>query len=206
MDPRLEQNFQRAIDLCERVFVLLLFASFAVVIFHSITARPYNVLAVISEGLVAFLIAIRRPARNITTRPMDWVIAMGGTCLPLFVRAGGAPVLPAIIGTMLMCAGLLLSIWAKLSLRRSFGMAAANRGTIIAGPYRFVRHPMYAGYFMVYAGFLLNNPLPRNFGIYAGAVFLQVMRMLAEERILKADPVYDAYSGRVRFRLIPALF
>ncbi len=33
-----------------------------------------------------------------------------------------------------------------------------------------------------------------------------VMRVLAEERILKIDPIYNACSGRVRFRMIPALF
>lgn len=206
MSPRWEDAFQRAIDTCERIFVVLLFARFVVIISHGIVLRPYNILLLISEGLIALLILIRRPALNITTRPLDWLIAMGGTCLPLFVRPGAQPLMPAFIGTVLMFAGLLLSIWAKLSLRRSFGMAAANRGAVISGPYRFVRHPMYAGYIIVYVGFLLNNPLMKNLYIYAATLVLQVLRVLAEESILKTDPVYDAYARRVRFRLIPAVF
>jgi protein-S-isoprenylcysteine O-methyltransferase Ste14 len=206
MSPELEQAFQRVIDLCERVFILLLFANFAVALSHSIVLKPYNILLLISEGLIALFMVIRRPSRNVTTRPLDWLIAMCGTCLPMFARAGGQPLLPAVTGTALMFAGVMLGIWAKLSLRRSFGMAAANRGAVIGGPYRLVRHPMYAGYITVYVGFLLNNPLPRNLYIYAGAVLVQVMRILAEERILKTDPAYDSYSKQVRFRLIPALF
>ncbi len=206
MSPELELAFQRVIDLCERVFILLLFANFAVALSHSIGLKPYNILLLISEGLIAFFIAIRRPSQNVTSRPLDWLIAMVGTCSAMFVRAGGQPLLPAIVGTVLMFAGVMMGIWAKLSLRRSFGMAAANRGAVVTGPYRLVRHPMYAGYITVYVGFLLNNPLPRNFYIYAGSVVLQVMRILAEERILKADPAYDSYSKQVRFRLIPALF
>ena len=206
MSPRWELAFQRAIDTCERVFVVLLFVRFVVAISHSIAMRPYNILLLISEGLIALFILIRRPASNITTRPLDWLIAIGGTCLPLFMRPGAQPLLPALIGTTLMFTGLSLSIWAKLSLRRSFGLAAASRGAVISGPYRFVRHPMYAGYIIVYIGFLLNNPLMRNLYLYAATLVLQVMRLLAEERILKTDPAYDAYARRVHFRLIPAVF
>jgi protein-S-isoprenylcysteine O-methyltransferase Ste14 len=206
MSPELEQAFQRVIDLCERVFVLLLFANFAVALSHSIVLRPYNILVLVSEGLIALFMVIRRPSHDVTTRPLDWLIAMCGTCLPLFVRAGGQPVFPAIVGTVLMVAGLSLGIWAKLSLRRSFGIAAANRGAVMGGPYRLIRHPMYAGYITVYVGFFLNNPLSRNLYIYVASVMLQVMRILAEERILKTDPAYDSYAKQVRFRLIPALF
>jgi len=201
-----ERGLQLAIDIGERIFILLLFASLAVRIFHSIDVRPFNILLLLSEGLVAFFVAVRRLALTISMRPLDWAIALGGTALAMVVRAGGEPPLPPVVGTVLMFAGLLLAIWAKLSLRRSFGIAAANRGAVVAGPYRFVRHPMYAGYVIVYVGFLLDNPLPWNFGIYALTVIFLVMRLLAEERVLKTDPVYDDYSKRVRFRLIPAVF
>jgi protein-S-isoprenylcysteine O-methyltransferase Ste14 len=206
LSPRWELAFLRAIDTFERIFVFLLFVRFVLAISHGIALRPYNILLLISEGLIALFILIRRPAVNITTRPLDWLIAMGGTCLPLFVLPGAQPLLPTFFGTALMFAGLLLSIWAKLSLRRSFGLAAANRGAVICGPYRFVRHPMYAGYIIIYVGFLLNNPLMRNLYIYTAALALQVLRVLAEESILKTDPIYDAYVRRVRFRLIPAVF
>ena len=206
MDARLERRLQLAIDIGERIFILLLFATFVVNISHTLNVRPYNILMLLSEGLVAFFIAVRRPALNISIRPRDWAAALFCTALAMFGRAGGVPVLPDIAGTILMFAGLSLAIWAKLNLRRSFGLAAANRGAVLGGPYRFVRHPMYAGYIAVYIGFLFNNPLPRNLAIYTIVLVLLVVRVLAEERLLKTDPVYDAYSRRVRFRLIPVLF
>jgi protein-S-isoprenylcysteine O-methyltransferase Ste14 len=206
LSPRTERVLQWSVDLGERIFFLVLFATFAVRLSHTIGVRPYNVLALISEGLVAFFILIRRPARNLTMRPLDWVVALVGTALAMFVRAGGHPLLPAIFGTVLMFAGLSLAIWAKLSLRRSFGLAAANRGTVAAGPYRFLRHPMYGGYIIVYVGFFLNNPLWWNLGLYIMATLLLMARLRAEEAVLKTDPVYDAYCARVPYRLIPALF
>jgi protein-S-isoprenylcysteine O-methyltransferase Ste14 len=206
LKSRLEDGLQLAIDFGERFFVLLLFATLIVRLSHTIGVRPYNILVLLSEGLIAFFVIVRRPARNVTMRPLDWAIALAGTALAMFVRAGGQPLLPEIVGTVLMFAGLSLAIWAKLSLRRSFGIAAANRGAIVAGPYRLIRHPMYSGYLIVYVGFVLNNPLLWNFCIYATTGLLLVVRLRAEEVVLKTDPVYDAYSGRVRFRLIPALF
>jgi protein-S-isoprenylcysteine O-methyltransferase Ste14 len=105
-----------------------------------------------------------------------------------------------------MLSGLLLAIWAKLTLRRSFGLAAANRGTVIAGPYRMVRHPMYAAYIIGDIGFFLNNPLLWNMCLYIVAILALVLRILAEEAILTADPAYHAYRGRIRYRLLPAFF
>jgi protein-S-isoprenylcysteine O-methyltransferase Ste14 len=206
MNARLERILQLVIDYGERIFILLLFAALMVRLSHTIGIRPYNVLVLLSECLIAFFVAFRRHASSISVRPQDWAIALAGTALAMFVNAGGQPLFPDIIGTCIMFLGLSLAVWAKLSLRRSFGIAAANRGVIVRGPYRFIRHPTYSGYIIVYLGFLLNNPMLWNLGVYALTTLLLVMRVLAEERVLKVDPVYDAYSHRVRFRLIPALY
>jgi protein-S-isoprenylcysteine O-methyltransferase Ste14 len=204
--PARERFFLRVIDLGERLFLLILFASLVVRLSHSIWVRPYNVLALISEGFVAFLILVRRPAQDLSLRPLDWIVALAGTALPMLARAGGQALLPSAVGTVLMFAGLALALWAKLSLRRSFGLAAANRGAVAAGPYRLIRHPMYAGYIIIYIGFFLNNPLAWNMGLYIASVVLLVARVLAEEAVLTVDPLYRDYRGRVRFRLLPSLF
>ena len=33
-----------------------------------------------------------------------------------------------------------------------------------------------------------------------------IIRVVAEERVLKADPAYAAFMGKVRYRLAPGLF
>ena len=204
--PQTESRLQLAIDLSERLFVLLLFATFAVRLSHTIILRPYNLIAILSEALVAYLIIVRRPSDIVTLRPLDWVAALIGTALPMFVRAGGQSMTSPAIGTTLMSAGLLLAIWAKISLRQSFGIAAANRGPVNRGPYRCIRHPMYAGYMIVYVGFFLTNPLVWNLGAYAAAILFQIARILAEEKILNLDPQYAAYLRQVRYRLLPGVF
>jgi protein-S-isoprenylcysteine O-methyltransferase Ste14 len=205
LNPARERLLLLAIDIGERIFLLILFASFVVQLFHTIGVRPYNILALISEGLVALLVIVRRPAHKLSLNPLDWIVALAGTALPMLARAGGTALLPQSIGAAMMFAGLLAAIWAKLTLRRSFGLAAANRGAVAAGPYRLVRHPMYAGYFIVYIGFSLNNPLLWNFCIYTLTLVLLTIRIAAEEAILSSDPAYASYCRRVRYRLIPLL-
>jgi protein-S-isoprenylcysteine O-methyltransferase Ste14 len=203
---RTERLFQIAIDLGERLFVLMLFATFVVRISHTLIFRPYNLLVLLSEGLVVVLILIRRHTASFTMRPLDWFIALFGTALPMLLRAGGLPLLPALVGAALMSGGLVCAIWAKLALRRSFGIAAANRGPVCIGPYRLVRHPMYAGYIAVEVGFLLNNPLIWNLAVCVADVTLMILRILAEERVLTADKDYERYRGVVRYRLLRGVF
>ncbi len=205
LSPRAERSLQIAIDLGERLFVLLLFATFVVRLSHSLAIRPYNLLALLSEGLVATFILIRRNTDAVTMRPLDWVVALAGTALPMTVTPGGQPLLPPFAGTALMFAGLSLAVWAKATLRRSFGIAAANRGAVISGPYRLIRHPMYAGYFLVFAGFLINNPSIWNLAIYLLAAVCLIVRIFAEEVMLGSDPAYAAYRQRVRYRLAPGV-
>lgn len=194
------------LDYGERLLMLLLFGRLVLMFWGGLEARPYNILVLFSEGLIVAFILTRRPARAVTTRPMDWIIALMGTTLPLLVIPGAAPLAPPVVGATLMAAGLSVSIWAKLALQRSFGLAAANRGVVESGPYRLVRHPMYAGYLMLNLGFLLTNPSWWNAFLYVIVLTCQVTRILAEERLLSADDAYATMMRRVRFRLVPGVF
>jgi protein-S-isoprenylcysteine O-methyltransferase Ste14 len=78
---------------------------------------------------------------------------------------------------------------------------------ITTGPYRYVRHPMYAG--MIF--YLLGAPL--LFGSWWGLLWglallgLFAIRILIEERTLKKElQGYREYTVRVRYRLIPLVW
>jgi len=76
----------------------------------------------------------------------------------------------------------------------------------VEGPYRFVRHPMYAGYTITHVGLLLAMPSIINTLLYAAALGLQIVRIQREERILCLDPAYKEFAARVRYRLLPLIY
>jgi protein-S-isoprenylcysteine O-methyltransferase Ste14 len=166
-----------------------------------------NCLLIVSEGAAAFLILTRRPTRNASLRLGDWTVTAIGTLFPLLVVPSVTqPLAPLSLCVLVMSLGFILQISAKLVLRRSFGLVPANRGVKIGGPYRFIRHPMYAGYLLTHIGFFLAHPSFWNFAVYATALTAQCFRLLAEERLLKQDPAYTAFMATTRYRLVPFMF
>ena len=164
---------------------------------HLSAANWYPLLLLLSEGLVVVLLLIRRRTERISTRPLDWLIAFAGTFLSLLVQGGGPPLAP-VAGILFMLAGLAVHVGAKLSLWRSFGVVAADRGIKVGGPYAFVRHPMYAGYMLAHLGFLLVVPRLWNLAIYVLVWALLVARIFVEERVLRESPDYRRYMDTVR--------
>jgi protein-S-isoprenylcysteine O-methyltransferase Ste14 len=59
---------------------------------------------------------------------------------------------------------------------------------------------------MAHVGMFLTSPTLWNVAIYTAAWAAQIVRIFAEERLLRQDPAYDDYTRQVRFRLIPYLF
>lgn len=172
-----------------------------------LSPNPWSPLLLVSETAVVVLTLLRRPSTALSTDPRDWLLALVATCTPLLV-VPGQPLVPALVplGAFCVVVGNGLQIWAKLVLRRSFGIAPANRGIKLTGPYRFVRHPMYAGYAVVHLGILLLLFAPLNLLIYASSWTAQIYRLMAEERLLARDETYRGYLLRVRWRLVPGLF
>ncbi len=198
-----------ALDFAERTVLLVLFGAMAWRFLQDwiVSGNPLGPILLLSEGSVILFLVIRRFAAEITMRPLDWAAAALGTALPLLAKPSGAePLAPLALCLAMMMGGFALQVAAKLTLRRSFGVVAANRGVKAGGPYRLVRHPMYAGYLLTQAGFLLGDPNAFNAAIYAAAVGFQIQRILAEESLLSRDPAYRALTEKVRYRLVPGVF
>lgn len=198
------------LDIAERAFVLGLFARLALSVGAAVGhgATWFNFIQVAAEGIVVVLIMIRRRASEVSVNPADWALAFAATAGPLLIRpaADVQPLGPPAIAAALMIGGLGFQIWAKLTLRRSFGVAPAHRGLALGGPYRLVRHPIYLAYLLGQVGFLLLNPTVWNLTVYALSLLIQVFRIGAEERLLSRDPDYRAFQEDVRFRLVPGLW
>lgn len=171
-----------------------------------VTGKWTSLFWMVSEGVVVVLLVFRRPSSRISRSPWDWIAGLAGSFLVLLVRPESRALAPDAVGFALQLSGTLFQLYGKAALGRSFGIVAANRGVVVGGPYRLVRHPIYLGYLVTHAGFLLSNWSVRNLAVYAAAYFFQIARIFAEERILLVDGRYREYFRSVRYRLIPGLF
>ena len=96
-------------------------------------------------------------------------------------------------------------VYARLSLGRNIGLVPAQRRLVTHGAYAWVRHPIYAGIFVAYAGALLSAWAPVNLLIAATGCWLFMYKSVIEEQFLSADPEYREYLQKVRWRWIPGL-
>jgi len=113
------------------------------------------------------------------------------------------------IGITLQVAAAGLMIWARITFgRRSFHAAAdpTAGGIVTRGPYRYLRHPIYAAitYFTWTAAISHASAVNLLLAVAASAGI--AARVVAEERLLlERYPEYAAYAARTK-RIIPFLF
>ncbi len=104
----------------------------------------------------------------------------------------------------------ILMIWSRITFGiRSFHASAdTTKGALVThGPYKFLRHPIYASIIYFSWSILISYPCLRVLLaviLISGGLFL---RMVFEEKeLLKTYPeVYEAYSKKAK-RIIPYLF
>jgi protein-S-isoprenylcysteine O-methyltransferase Ste14 len=78
---------------------------------------------------------------------------------------------------------------------------------VTTGPYRYVRHPMYASGILCYLGIPLLLGSWYGLAMAAVMVVLLAIRAVREERLLQPElDGYSDYAARVRYRLIPLIW
>ena len=195
------------LDRFEQVTIVILWLLLAKRVFTS--ANQFAPLIMVAETAIVIFVLLRRPTEKISLKLGDWLLAITATYAPLLIQPANTPaalqlLVPLAVGLIIF--GNVIQIAAKMFLRRSFGIAPANRGIKTDGMYRIVRHPMYAGYLVVHIGILMLMPTMLNFVIYAIGWWAQILRLIAEERLLGEDPAYQVLMQKTRWRLIPGVF
>ena len=161
--------------------------------------NPLALLLAVQAGLVACALAVRRA--DVAEIPLTRKLVAWGSALLPFALQVRQP--PGAFQIGMAIAGLALAAWGLLSLGKSFGVAPADRGLVLHGPYRFLRHPIYAGELLAVLAVLLGNETPGNalaVGLLLGSVLL---RIRWEERALGG---YCGYAHRTRWRLLPGVW
>jgi protein-S-isoprenylcysteine O-methyltransferase Ste14 len=199
----------RARDLAARAVVGILFVLLSANLLGEFqrTGHVTGLLLLVSEALVVLLTIIRRPAQFIDRSPVAACVTALSVAGPELLRADNlAAIAPDVLTATMSATGLVLVVAAKLTLGRSFGLIPANRGVVVEGPYKAMRHPIYAGYLITHAAFLLAYPTLWNVSIVLVADLALVVRAFLEERVLTRDPRYRRYCAEVNWHLVPGLF
>jgi protein-S-isoprenylcysteine O-methyltransferase Ste14 len=116
----------------------------------------------------------------------------------------------ALTGFAVVLCGVGFSIWARLILGENWSgdpSIKQDHTLILHGPYRIVRHPIYAGILVALAGSALQHGLLRNFlGVVLCAISLWIKVAVEEHYMVhRFGDQYLRYSRNVS-ALVPFLF
>jgi protein-S-isoprenylcysteine O-methyltransferase Ste14 len=111
-----------------------------------------------------------------------------------------------VISITIQCASFLLMIWARVAFGlRSFHASAnpTQGGLVTSGPYRYIRHPIYAAaLYFIWTGIVTHLSII-NIILGVMAIGGVVMRILAEEKLIVVQyPEYGDYAARTK-RILP---
>lgn len=129
-------------------------------------------------------------------------------------RFGWSPVFPPwliLLGFILTSLGYAFAVWALVENRffSSVVRIQTDRGHAVcdSGPYRFVRHPGYAGNILPLLGIVLALNSVWTLIPAAAALIIAVVRTALEDQTLQEElPGYRDYARRVRYRLVPGIY
>jgi protein-S-isoprenylcysteine O-methyltransferase Ste14 len=121
------------------------------------------------------------------------------------------PLWLSVTGFILITFGYAFAAWAVAENRffSSVVRIQTERGHVVcdSGPYRYVRHPGYAGNILAVFGIVLA--LGSVWALIPAAVasIIAVIRTVLEDQTLQEElPGYRGYARRVRYRLIPGIY
>lgn len=176
------------------------------IFFEAPSIRPSEFLLALQLLLAGIIFIIRQAPSMASWKPLDVILALVGTFSPALFSLEARIEDRSSLGIFLQILGTVLAMAAYVSLGRSFGIIPALRKVKTHGPYRVVRHPIYAAYQFSNLGFLFNHPTFYNALVALLCLLSQVYRIYSEERVLEQDASYADYKERVRWRMLPYVY
>jgi protein-S-isoprenylcysteine O-methyltransferase Ste14 len=158
-------------------------------------------------ALMGLLVLIRIPPRTAMVTASTLLATGVSMVVPAMMRPeqpshgllAGTAVLVELFGVTLGQVG-------RVYLGRRFGLLPADRGIVTSGPFRLIRHPVYAGWLVLSIGYVMAFPTIRNGLIVMVTLPFILWRILQEETLLAGDPDFCDYLARTRWRLIPGIY
>jgi len=131
---------------------------------------------------------------------MQRLVAWASALLPFAIQVD--QVVPA-FNRFLSLLGVVLAIWAIAALGKSFDVSPADRGLVKRGPYKWLRHPMYASELFSVLAIVVVDLTWRNGLVTLVLVVTLYLRIRWEENIIRG---YAEYGSQVRDRIIPGVW
>ena len=161
------------------------------------------------SSLVIWCYLRRGPARATTSSVRARAAAVVATWAPFVIPwlhgASPGPMWQG-VSDVLLLAGTAWAVWSLRSLGRNLSVIAQARDVADAGPYRWIRHPLYAGEIVSSLGLAIAAHSLAAIAAWLGICALQVYRAVREEQLLLAVlPAYGAYRIRTA-ALLPGIF
>ncbi len=141
--------------------------------------------------------------------PLSVVTGLAVALLIRVFRNGGLAVHSPVVGALglvILAAGLALAVWARVHLGRNWGMPMSEKAEpelVTSGPYRLVRHPIYAG---IIAGMIGTALVTNLLGLVIAAIlggYFYYSASVEEKNLIRTFPnTYPAYRAQTKM-LIP---
>ena len=196
------------LNLLSQVRALPMHAGVGDIVAGPLTTFVYLLFCVIPVGI--YLVRPRPRARD--GRLVARTAGLVGTTMLLVVGAFPNPVLlspPAVIrgiAAVLALAAFALGVYGLLYLRRSLSIIPEARRLVTGGPYRLIRHPLYAAEMLAACALVMDRPGMWATLMLVPFIAVQMLRARFEEGLLtRIFPEYKQYAGQTR-RLIPLVW
>ncbi len=140
--------------------------------------------------------------RNVLGIPV-WVaglvLAVGAPSRALFARGAAGVAL----GWLLLLGGSALQLWALAAIRTRAALPTTRDVLVERGPYAGLRHPIYAGLLLEFAGIVLEHPTRAvALACALGGLWAGLQARLEELDLVQRLPAYRDYMARVP-RFVP---
>jgi protein-S-isoprenylcysteine O-methyltransferase Ste14 len=175
--------------------------------------QPWPLLA--SRGCMAMfcatlclLILRRPPAKSQAHGLLPRALAFAGTYMPWAIAFAGHTdnLVVNLASAACLGGGNLLALITVSYLGRSFSVVPQARSVVQAGPYRWIRHPLYLSEEIAVLGVVLQAWSPLAAAMLVAHIGLQIGRILYEEDLLRRTlPDYRKYAAS-RWRLVPFIW
>lgn len=168
-------------------------------------------LLIICFYVSVILLYFLRDSASITTGSFGAkIIAILTTCLPFTLPILNSSTLedPGILFTanFIMILGMSFSIYALITLGRNFSIIPQVRRLVQSGPYKIIRHPLYASEIISTFGILMVRPSILTTAVFFLIILGQIYRAFQEEILLNSIfPEYENYRIKTA-RFIPYIF